>query len=328
MRAPDFWNASGPTLPARLLAPLGALYGTVAARRMARPGVRGAVPVACVGNFTLGGAGKTPAALAIAELLAEAGHRPAFLSRGYRGREAGPLRVDPGRHGPADVGDEPLLLARSGPAYVSRDRPAGVRLAAREGATCVVMDDGLQNPSLAKDVAIAVADGGAGAGNGLVFPAGPLRAPLAAQWPRVAALLVIGPGRPGEGLAAEARSRGLPVFRAVLAPDPDAAEALRGRPVLAFAGIGRPEKFFDTLRALGADVAGTRAFPDHHAFAAAELDALRAAAARGLTLVTTEKDRVRLPRDFPALALPVRLAVEDEARLQALVSARVGMAEG
>jgi tetraacyldisaccharide 4'-kinase len=312
MRPPAFWSAPGPTLAARALSPLAAIYGAAAARRMARPGERAPVPVVCVGNFTLGGAGKTPTALLVAEILRAAGHRPAFLSRGYGGSEAGPLRVDPDRGRPEEVGDEPLLLARSGPTYVSRDRPAGAQLAAAEGASAIVMDDGLQNPSLVKDLSLAVVDGGSGVGNGMVFPAGPLRAPLAAQWPRIGGLVAIGPGEPGERLAREAAARGLPVFRAALEPEPAAAAGLRGRPVLAFAGIGRPGKFFDTLEALGAVVAERRAFPDHHAFTPEDLNDLRrCAAARGLALVTTEKDRVRLPPGFPAQALPVRLRVEE-----------------
>ncbi|MGU3542062.1 tetraacyldisaccharide 4'-kinase, partial [Methylobacterium sp. A52T] len=183
MRPPAFW-AAGPDHPAaRALAPVGAVYGALAARRMDRPGARAGCPVLCLGNFTLGGAGKTPAALAVAGLVAELGAAPAFLSRGYGGRLAGPVRVDPAHHAAADVGDEPLLLARLVPAIVARDRPAGAALCRSLGADVVVMDDGLQNPSLAKDLSLAVVDGPAGLGNGLPFPAGPLRAPLARQWP-------------------------------------------------------------------------------------------------------------------------------------------------
>jgi tetraacyldisaccharide 4'-kinase len=294
---------------------------------MARPGWLAPVPVICVGNFTLGGAGKTPTALAVASLLARSGHRPAFLSRGYGGSLPGPVRVDPDRHGPDEVGDEPLLLARAAPATVSRDRPAGARLAIAEGATCLVMDDGLQNPSLAKTFSLAVVDGEAGAGNWLPFPAGPLRASLAAQWPHVGAVVLIGGGSPGERIAREAGARGIPILRGVLEPDAEAAERLRGRPVLAFAGIGRPEKFFRTLECVGARVVGRRAFPDHHAFTEGEVQGLlREAEAGGLALVTTEKDRVRLPASFPADTLPVRLALADEAALAHLLATRAPMA--
>lgn len=311
MRAPGFWWHAAPTPAARLLAPVAAVYGTLAARRMARAGAAAPCPVVCIGNFTLGGAGKTPTALAVAALLRDLGRRPAFLSRGYGGRLPGPLRVDPARHGAGDVGDEPLLLARAAPAIVARDRVAGALACRAAGADVVVMDDGLQNPSLAKDLALAVVDGPVGLGNGRVFPVGPLRAPAEAQWRRIHAVLAIGDGAPGDRVLAEATRRGLPALRGRLVPDPEAAAPLRGRPVLAFAGIGRPQKFFATLRDLGADLRETRAFPDHHAFTAAEVEALTAEAARrDLLLVTTEKDRVRLPASMPVATLPVVLALD------------------
>ncbi|WP_018263112.1 tetraacyldisaccharide 4'-kinase [Methylobacterium sp. WSM2598] len=331
MRAPDFWWRDPPSLPARLLAPVGALYGAAAARRMARPGAPAPCPVVCVGNVTLGGAGKTPTALALAALLRELGARPAFLSRGYGGSLPGPLRVDPAAHGAAEVGDEPLLLARAAPTIVARDRPTGAAACAAAGADVIVMDDGLQNPSLRKDWSLAVFDAGVGIGNGLPFPAGPLRAPLGAQWPLVSAVLVIGDAAQGRPLLAAAAARGLPALRGRLAPDAAAAAALRGRPVLAFAGIGRPDKFFESLRAVGAELRGTRAFPDHHAYRAGEIAALeREATRRGLTLVTTEKDRVRLPAAMAVAVLPVRLALAPDdaallrARLAALLRGRAG----
>ncbi|WP_238313117.1 tetraacyldisaccharide 4'-kinase [Methylobacterium crusticola] len=327
MREPGFWWRPRPSLAARLLAPVGAAYGGLVLRRMARPGEAAAVPVICVGNASLGGAGKTPTALALAALLRDLGRRPAFLSRGYGGRLAGPVRVAPGRHDAASVGDEPLLLARAAPAVVARDRVAGAALCVAEGADVIVMDDGLQNPGLRKDWRLAVFDGAVGAGNGLAFPAGPLRAPLAAQWAHVDAVLVIGEGAPGDAVADAARERGLPVLRGRLRPDPAAAASLAGRPVLAFAGIGRPDKFFATLRALGAEVRDTRRFPDHHAYAAAEVATLVQAAARGgLALVTTEKDRVRLPADMPVAVLPVTLAVAEAAALRGRLAALCGIA--
>ncbi|TNC11067.1 tetraacyldisaccharide 4'-kinase [Methylobacterium terricola] len=311
MRAPGFWWHEAPTPAARLLAPVAAVYGALAARRMVRPGAAAPCPVVCIGNLTLGGAGKTPTALAVAALLRDLGRRPAFLSRGYGGRLPGPVRVDPARHGAGDVGDEPLLLARAGPAIVARDRMAGAAACREAGADVVVMDDGLQNPSLVKDLALAVFDGAVGIGNGLVVPAGPLRAPAEMQWPRIHAALVIGEGAPGARILAEARRRGLPALGGRLVPAPEAAASLRGRRILAFAGIGRPQKFFATLRDLGADLRETRAFPDHHAFTAAEAESLAAEAARrDLMLVTTEKDRVRLPAGMPVATLPVVLALD------------------
>src|SRR4051794_32272047 len=191
MREPDFWWRP-PAARAVMLSPLAAVYGAVAAARLRQSGSDSGIPVLCVGNLTLGGAGKTPTALAMAQWLHEAGLKPFFLTRGYGGQAAGPLRVDLTRHTAAAIGDEAVLLARAAPTIVSRDRPAGAALANDSGANCIVMDDGFQNPSLRKTFSLIVADGGRGVGNGRVFPAGPLRAPLGAQLARVDALLVLG----------------------------------------------------------------------------------------------------------------------------------------
>jgi tetraacyldisaccharide 4'-kinase len=324
MRAPTFWANRTPSPAAHLLRPLGALYGAVAARRLRRPGARAALPVVCVGNFTAGGAGKTPTALALGRLLVAMGHRPAFLSRGYGGRLAGPVQVDRDRHTPAEVGDEPLLLARTASTVVSRDRPAGARLCLELGATVVVMDDGLQNPSLTKDLALAVVDGPSGIGNGLCLPAGPLRAPMEAQWPLVGGVVIV-EGEAGEEVARSAAARDKTVVRASLQPDARAAAGLRGQRVLAFAGIARPEKFFRALRECGAAVVRTEAFPDHHAYTAAELGALtQQARAEGLRLVTTEKDMVKIerlvqPPQDGIIGLPVTLVFSDEAPIRSML---------
>jgi tetraacyldisaccharide 4'-kinase len=324
MRAPAFWWSATPSPLALLLRPAALLYGAVAARRLGRDGGRASVPVMCIGNFTVGGAGKTPSALAVSRILKDLGEQPAFLSRGYGGRLAGPVRVGP-EHGAAAVGDEPLLLARAAPVIVSRARPEGAAWAAASGASVIVMDDGLQNSSLRKDLTIAVVDGATGLGNRLALPAGPLRAPLGAQWPKVDAVLVIGEGSAGEAVAREAAGLEKPVLRGRLEPEPEAATRLTGRRVLAFAGIGRPEKFFETLKACGAIVEAERAFPDHHPFSTGDLAALRRdAGSRGLALVTTEKDAARIgARDLAdaILALPVRLRLEDEAALRVLLEA-------
>ena len=341
MRTPDHWSGR-PGLIARLLSPLGLLYGAATASRMARPGRRAAIPVICVGNFTAGGAGKTPVVRMLAQALEERGEKPFVVSRGYGGRIAGPVRVDPARMRAADCGDEPLLLAREVPVIVARDRVAGAALAAAEGATLVVLDDGLQNPRLAKDFVLAVVDSGAGFGNGLCMPAGPLRAPVAAQIRHVDAVLVVNPAthRPHPEVLREARLRrapqdeergevgqtlarsGKPLFAARIEPDPTAVAALHGKKLLAFAGIGRPQKFFGALTAAGLDVAATRAFADHHAFTEAEIAALRAeAAAKGLTLATTEKDAVRLPPGSDIATLPVRLIPDDGALVEAVAAA-------
>ena len=311
--APRFWWRPGPGPAAFALSPVAALYGALAGRRMARSGVGVGAPVVCIGNFVVGGAGKTPVALELARQLVAADQAPAFVSRGYGGAgTAGPVRVDVARHAAAEVGDEPLMLARVAPCFVARDRLAAARAAVAAGATVVLMDDGLQNPALAKDLGIAVVDGAVGLGNGLCLPAGPLRAPLARQWPAVDILVVVGPGAPGEAVAAEAGLRGIPVLRAAVSPDPSSLDRLAGLALFAFSGIGRPEKFFATLERAGLSVAGRASFPDHHAYTAGDRERLMAAAAAlGAVPVTTEKDRVRLPADFPVEVLPIRLEFDD-----------------
>ncbi len=292
-RAPAFWSHPH-SLPGRLLAPIGWIVGAITLRRMATPGIAMDVPVICIGNPTVGGAGKTPTALALLAQLKARGDTPFALLRGHGGREAGPLLVDLARHDAAAVGDEALLLAQAAPTVVSRDRVAGARLAVARGASHIVMDDGFQNPSLHKDAAVLVVDGAAGLGNRQVLPAGPLRAPFPAQAARADALLIIGTGAAGAQVAARAAGQ-IHVLRGHLVADADDAAALAGRRILAFAGIGRPEKFFDSLRDLNLDVAACRAFPDHHPYTPADLSALqRDARAGGLSLVTTAKDAARL----------------------------------
>lgn len=328
MKAPAFWWEP-PGFAARLLHPASLVYGAVAASRMRRTGVLPPVPVVCIGNMTVGGAGKTPTATAVAGLLRTLGHQPAFLLRGYGGRLRGPVRVEIGGHGANDVGDEALLLARDGPTVVSRDRPAGAALCTRIGADVIVMDDGLQNPSLAKTVSLAVFDGETGLGNGFVLPAGPLRAPEGVQWPLVDAVVIMGSGRGADRAGAAAAKRGRPAFVARILADHVAADAVRGRRVLAFAGIGRPGKFFATLGSLGAEVVAERAFPDHHVLSTAELAQLGDEAKRkALILVTTEKDAARLypeqRRHLPdLLTLPVRATFDEPDRLRAWLQERL-----
>jgi tetraacyldisaccharide 4'-kinase len=324
MREPAFWWQPG---MGGWLAPLGAIYGAVAAARMRLRGQRAGVPVVCVGNLTVGGAGKTPAALAVAHLLHAAHERPFFLTRGYGGRLAGPVRVNPRVHSSADVGDEPLLLARLAPTVVARDRAAGAQFAQYAGASIIVMDDGLQNPSLVKDLAIVVIDGRRGIGNGRVIPAGPLRAPLQTQLDRAQALIVVGPPDRALDIKNRAMQKGALVFHASLEPDRGIISAIGRRKVLAFAGIGNPDKFFATLTEAGVAIAERIGFDDHHRFTAAQAqDLLARARAANLMLVTTEKDLVRLSGDPQlaelaqhASALPVRLVVQEVDQLRQLV---------
>ncbi|MCS3728601.1 tetraacyldisaccharide 4'-kinase [Bradyrhizobium betae] len=324
MREPAFWYR--PRSPQSLvLSPLGALYGAITARRMAREGVDAGIPVICVGNYHVGGAGKTPTVLALTKLLRELGETPVVLSRGYGGRLNGPVMVDRMRHIAADVGDEPLMMARDVPVAVARDRLEGVALAKSQGATVVLMDDGFQNPRLLKDASLIVIDSERGIGNGKVFPAGPLRAPLQAQLARTDALVLIGDGHAANDVAAEIAKRNKPELRARLKPDAVSVAQLSGKRVLAFAGIGDPERFFRSLRACGLDVARTQPFADHHMFSQGEIAALAAEAkAEELTLVTTEKDLARLrgSEGLPDGIVPfaVQLEFDDPAKLRQLIS--------
>jgi len=324
MREPGFWHGRS-SLNADLLKPLAALYGAVAAKRLRHKGLNAGIPVFCVGNYNVGGAGKTPTVLALAKLLRELGETPVVLSRGYGGELRGPVRVDPVRHAASDVGDEPLMVAGALPVVVSRKRAEGVPLARAHGATVILMDDGFQSPAVVKDASLIVIDSERGLGNGQVFPAGPLRAPLRPQLARTDALIIVGNGSAAASVAAEIAAQGKPVLSAHLKPDEAQVGQLRGKRVLAFAGIGDPTRFFNTLRASGIDVARQRAFADHHAYAQAEIESLIAEAKReALTLVTTEKDLARL-RDWSQqiVPFPVTLEFDDPALLRKFVTDRL-----
>jgi tetraacyldisaccharide 4'-kinase len=302
MRAPDFWRRRN--LAAILLAPLGALYGLSVAlkARFAKPFDPG-LPVICIGNLTAGGSGKTPVAIAIAERLRAKGHKPFFLTRGYGGSERGPaLAVR--AHSAAQMGDEALLLARAAPTIVARDRAAGARLAKEKGATVLVMDDGHQNFALGKNLSLVVVDAETGFGNGFQIPAGPLREPVAQGLSRADVVILMGSERSEDwrapvhggsvwtapGGKPDLHNFSGPVLRAHLQVD---GEAFAGKPVFAFAGIGRPEKFVASLEDSGAEVVGSCFFPDHHPYTEEEIVQLKAIAGQA-QLVTTEKDFVRL----------------------------------
>jgi tetraacyldisaccharide 4'-kinase len=323
LHEPRFWWKE-PGFAAALLAPAAAIYGRVAAQRLGRPGYRATIPVFCIGNPTLGGAGKTPAAIALAKMLERRGGKPVLLTRGYGGKVPGPVLADT-NHRADEIGDEAILLAAAAPTVIAADRAAGAKFAAERGAGIVVMDDGFQNPSLAKDVSLLVIDAARGLGNGRVFPAGPLRAPIATQFAQADALLLV--GEPNRALERGLALSGLPLLRAALVPDPDAIARLSGKRTLAFAGIGNPEKFFRTLKQNGIPPAQTRSFPDHHAYRARDAAGLLDIARRDeLQLVTTEKDAARL-RGEPALAglaesievLPVEMRFEDDAAIARLL---------
>jgi tetraacyldisaccharide 4'-kinase len=294
MRAPEFWHEP-PGLIAGLLAPFGAAFDAASRlrRAVARP-YRASVPVICVGNLVAGGSGKTPVVLSLAGLLAARGVAAHVVTRGYGGSLAGPVRVDPGRHDVADIGDEALLIAVRAPCWIARDRAAGVRAAAAAGAEAILLDDGFQNPSVAKDLSLVVIDSDYGFGNRRVIPAGPLREPVGAGLARADALVVIGEAEAGRRYVAQACC---PVLHAAM--QPIESERFAGARIVAFAGIGRPDKFFASLRALGATLVLAQPFADHHRFRGSEIAKLREAAERARArLVTTTKDWVRLP---PAL---------------------------
>lgn len=307
MRAPGFWRAEGAV--SRLLSPLGALYGAVAARRLRQNAPHTALPTIVVGGLTAGGDGKTPLAILVAQLLESQGETPAVLTRGYGGQHgrATPFVVKPWAQSD-QAGDEALLLANHALTIVGADRAASAELAREMGVTALVLDDGFHSRRLAPDLTLFAIDAAYGAGNGRCMPAGPLRAPLDVQLAAADALLIIGDGPAGRAITARAAK---PVFQAHIVPDwPD---DLKGARVAAFAGIGRPEKFFKTLRETGAEIVATRSFPDHHRFSDGDVAALDSLRRRhDARLVTTLKDAMRLRgRGLDVCALPICLALPD-----------------
>jgi tetraacyldisaccharide 4'-kinase len=324
MREPDFWNSATPAAKtcAALLSPIGALYGlTVRLRETRARPYRAKAQVICIGNLTAGGSGKTPVAMTIAGLLEPFG-KTVFLTRGYGGRSPGPIVVDPLRHSAADTGDEPLLLTQCAPTIVARNRAAGARLADSMGAGFIVMDDGFQNFSVAKDLPILLVDARTGFGNGKLLPAGPLRESVPSGLNRARAIILVGNGTPRippfDG----------PILRADLIPE--TPEWIRGRKIMAFAGIGRPQKFFHMLECYGAELVDTKAFPDHHRFSPAEITGMkRHASDAAAQLVTTSKDHVRLDPAARNGIVPVaiRAVFNDPATVQSLLSSIVGERE-
>ncbi|MBO1073203.1 tetraacyldisaccharide 4'-kinase [Roseomonas marmotae] len=318
MRAPDFWSGGSGGIAPLLLSPFAALYAAATARRVARPGWQAPVPVICCGNATAGGAGKTTVSLDIGQRLSNRGVSTHFLTRGYGGTLKGPVLVDLDKHNSKAVGDEALLLASSRPTWVAGNREAGGRAAVAGGAQAIVMDDGLQNPGLVKDLSLLVVDGNFGFGNGRIIPAGPLREPVAAAAARCQAAVLIGEDESG---VAEQLPPHLPVLRARLVPGPE-AELLAGQPVFAFCGIANPRKFFNSLQEVGAVVAGRMPYADHYPFDAGDLRELLAEAERLRAVpITTAKDFVRIPPAFRSRVkvLTIRLKWDEPLGIERLL---------
>lgn len=326
MRAPDFWRGPELGVAARLLSPLAALYGAAAARRLRRNAPQSPLPTIVVGGPTVGGDGKTPTALALAALLTLKGERPVFVTRGYgrRGEAAPPFLVDLTRHDARRVGDEAILLARAAKTVVGAERRAALRLAASTGASVAILDDGFHSRAVAADLALLVVDADYGVGNGLALPAGPLRAPLAAQLCAADAVLILGEGASAEAIEAQAALRGKAVFRAAVEPK----RRLDGRRVFAFAGIARPRKFVNSLTQAGASIVGARWFDDHAPLKAVDRRSLRRAAlSLNATLVTTEKDAARLDApDLPFETLPINVHLSDPEAVTALLDSTLAAA--
>ncbi|OJX10536.1 MAG: tetraacyldisaccharide 4'-kinase [Caedibacter sp. 37-49] len=293
MRAPLFWQNKN-SFYETLLSPFSLIYRFITLQRehFTTP-TKVSIPVICIGNITLGGTGKTPLVIMLAQALKEQAFKPHILSRGYRGKLKGPLLVDVARHTAKEVGDEPLLLAQVAPTWIAKDKVQGARAAIKAGAEVLLLDDGLQNPNLHKDCSIIVVNGDYGLGNERVFPAGPLRESIKSAFKKSKIIVVMGQDK----YDLKNKWKGIcSTFQGELQADTDDIQVLKNKPLYAFAGIGYPEKFFNMLYNKGLHIVGQKAFPDHHTFTTKDLDELRLQADQfKAQLVTTAKDLVRLP---------------------------------
>ena len=315
MKTPAFWNEHN-TL-SNLLVPLSYLYQWIGKIRYIyiKP-ARFPIPVVCIGNVTAGGSGKTPVALHVGTLLKKRGYNAYYLSRGYGGILDGPVVVDPKKHSAKDVGDEPLLLAQTLPTIVSKDRVAGARLALQKGAALIIMDDGFQNPSIAKSLSLVIIDGKIGFGNGRLIPAGPLREPPQESFKRAHAAIIL-----NRSTAVPALPKGMmALYGKTQLKD---ADFLQGKKIFAFCGLAYPNKFFDMLRSSGAKVVGTESFADHHYFSQKDMNKLLAQSLSGdAALVTTAKDAVRIPPEFRecVAVIDMEIVFDDQVMLDGIIS--------
>lgn len=325
VRAPEFWHSKdvggiGGAL-SFVLTPFGWIYGAITSMRAASKSTwQAPVPVICVGNVVMGGAGKTLVSVDLAKRLSAKGQNPHIIMRGYGGRIHAPIRVDLNLHNASDVGDEALLLARTAPTWVGRKRTEVAKLATEAGATVLIMDDGFQNSSLAKDLSLLVIDAEYGYGNGRICPAGPLRESIKNAVERAHAVISLGGSLPENKLD-------MPTFVGRTEATADAPD-IKGKRVIAFAGIGRPEKFFNTLKAAGAEIAETILFPDHHLFSNAEIEnVLARAKTQDSAVITTEKDFVRIPATLSAhiMSFPVRLNWDHTDAFESFILERTGL---
>ncbi len=318
IREPWFWRSD--TMAAKaittVLSPLSGLYdlGQRLRWRLTQPH-QPSVPTICIGNATLGGVGKTPFAIAVYEELQKAGLTCQFLSRGYGGAEQGPLKVDGSKHHYPQIGDEALLLAKYGPVWVARNRATGSNASADDGAAAIIMDDGFQNPTIEKTFSILLLDAINPGGNGYIFPAGPLREPIARAQARADITISI-------GTDAETAHNGATENNTSFAAWLEPFNMPPAQKVVAFSGIGKPDKFFNMLQQHGFELVDRFSFPDHHPFTDENLSALRKVAGQnGVPLITTEKDYVRLPHDLrdDVVCFPVRMRINQPALLTEMI---------
>jgi len=320
VRAPEFWHNKGGIL-SFVLSPFGWIYSAITSMRAAaKPTWAAPIPVICIGNVVMGGAGKTLVSIDLAERLKAKGQNPHIIMRGYGGSMNAPTKVDLNLHNANDVGDEALLLARTAPTWVGARRADVAKHATKDGASVLIMDDGFQNPSLAKDLSLLVVDAEYGFGNGRVCPAGPLREPIKNAASRAHAVISLG-GSLSENVM------NLPAFVGYTEPTSNATD-IHGERVVAFGGIGRPEKFFNSLKAAGAELTETISFPDHHPFSDAEIkNVLAKAKTQNSIAITTEKDFVRIPAALRTdiMSFPVRLRWEQADAFEGFILERTGL---